>query len=110
VGRLRGREVADWSRTAVELAASNDPLRVEAQALLGLGLAWQGMTPAPHRPDAADDLLIARAGRSFVLDVDDGPTVPAVLPGSTHDGLRSGSVWFAVWWAASNFPDSCYRS
>src|SRR4029450_2871468 len=42
VGRLRGDEVVSWSRRAVELARPGDPVRVEAEALLGLGMGWQG--------------------------------------------------------------------
>ena len=34
--------MVDWVRTSVELAAPGDPVRVEAQALWGLGLGWQG--------------------------------------------------------------------
>jgi DNA-binding CsgD family transcriptional regulator len=42
VGRLRGADVVAWARRAIELAAPPEPVRVEAQAVLGLGLAWQG--------------------------------------------------------------------
>jgi DNA-binding CsgD family transcriptional regulator len=42
VGRLRGREVVEWAHRAIELAAPGEPVRAEAQAVLGLGLAWQG--------------------------------------------------------------------
>ena len=42
VGRLHGAEVVEWARRAIELAAPGEPVRAEAQAVLGLGLAWQG--------------------------------------------------------------------
>jgi hypothetical protein len=42
LGRLWGGEMVDWVQRSVELAAPGDPVRVEAQALLGLGLGWQG--------------------------------------------------------------------
>lgn len=41
-GRLRGTEVVDWSRRAIELAPHGDPTTIEARALLGLGLGLQG--------------------------------------------------------------------
>ena len=74
VGRLRAGEVAEWARRAVELAGPDDPTRMEAQALLGL-LALEVDDPAAHR----------------------------ALPGTVHESLRAGSVWFAVWsylWSA----------
>ena len=48
-GRLQGVEVVEWARRALELAAPEDPVRVESLALLGLGLGWVGWPPAPHR-------------------------------------------------------------
>ena len=55
VGRLRGGEVAHWSRRALALARPDDLLRVEAKALLGLGLCLLGRTPdgvaSVTRPD-----------------------------------------------------------
>ena len=53
VGRLRAGEVVEWARRAVELAGPDDPARVEAQALLGLGLAWQGQPAVPAAAVAA---------------------------------------------------------
>ena len=42
LGRLRGCEVEAWSRRAIAMARPGDPAREEAEALLGLGIAWQG--------------------------------------------------------------------
>jgi DNA-binding CsgD family transcriptional regulator len=42
VGRLDGADVVTWTRRATDLAAPGEPVRAEAQAVLGLGLAWQG--------------------------------------------------------------------
>ena len=53
VGRLRGGEVVEWARRAVELAGPDDPVRVEAQALLGLGLGWQGRPASRRLPAVA---------------------------------------------------------
>ena len=49
VGRLRGEEVVEWARRALELAVPDDPVRVEALALLGLGLGWVGLPGCPAR-------------------------------------------------------------
>lgn len=42
VGRLRAADVVTWARRAIDLAGPGEPVRAEAQAVLGLGLAWQG--------------------------------------------------------------------
>ncbi len=42
VGRLNGTDAVQWTRRAIELAAPHEPVRAESQAVLGLGLAWQG--------------------------------------------------------------------
>ena len=57
VGRLRGDEVVEWARRSVELAGPDDPVRVEAEALLGLGLALQGRLTEGLR---AYDSVLAR--------------------------------------------------
>ena len=54
-GGCQGAEVVEWARRALELAAPEDPVRVEALALLGLGLGWVGWPPAPHRAPTVDD-------------------------------------------------------
>ena len=50
VGRLRGEEVVEWARRALELAVPDDPVRVEAAGAArprpGLGRAAR--CPAPH--------------------------------------------------------------
>ena len=38
MGRLRGADVVAWSRRALEVAGPGGPVRIEAEALLGLGL------------------------------------------------------------------------
>ncbi len=96
VGRLRGEEVVEWARRALALADPDDPVRVEALALLGLGLSWVGWTPAPHRAPTADDALVAPSGAALALDVDEAAARVAVA-GAAHEPRRAGSVWFAVW-------------
>ncbi len=110
VGRLRGDEVVEWSRRAVALAATSDePVRVEAEALLGLGLGWQGQLAAGV---AAYDAVLGR-----VTAVDDGPQLDRVrmahgwlrlvgddvvgarasLARTAPAALAAGSVRIAVW-------------
>ena len=102
VGRLRAGEVVEWAWRAVELAGPDDPARVEAQALLGFGLAWQGQPAVPGRRPSPQDVLITRAGGMLAVEVDD-PDARRALAGTAHESLRAGSVWFAVWsylWSA----------
>ena len=84
---------------ALELAAPEDLVRVESLALLGLGLGWVGWPPAPHRAPTVDDALVARAGATLVLDVDE-VAARAAVAGAAHEPTRAGSVWFAVWLAS----------
>ena len=102
VGRLRAGEVVEWAWRAVELAGPDDPARMEAQALLGFGLAWQGQPAVPGRRPSPQDVLITRAGGMLAVEVDD-PDARRALAGTAHESLRAGSVWFAVWsylWSA----------
>ena len=96
VGRLRGGEVVEWARRALELAGPDDPVRVEALALLGLGLGWVGLPGAPHDAPTADDALVARAGATLAVDVDESAARAAVAC-AVHEQTHMGSVWFAVW-------------
>jgi DNA-binding CsgD family transcriptional regulator len=91
---LRGAEVVGWARRALELAGPDDPVRVEALALLGLGLGWVGRAAAP--PRAGDDAPVARPGGAHALDADEA-AARAVVAGAAHEPRRAGSVWFAVW-------------
>jgi DNA-binding CsgD family transcriptional regulator/tetratricopeptide (TPR) repeat protein len=98
-GRLRSHEVVEWARRAVELSGPDDSVRLEAQALLGLGLGWQRQVPPLHRTEIAESLF-TRAGRALALDVDDDPEIRTLLAAASCDGRLSGSVWFAVWSSA----------
>ena len=110
VGRLRGDEVVNWSRRAVALAATSDePVRIEAEALLGLGLGWQGQLAEGI---AAYDAVLGR-----VSAADDGPQLDRVrmahgwlrlvgddvvgargsLARTAPAALAAGSVRIAVW-------------
>ena len=96
VGRLRGEEVVEWARRALELAGPDDPVRAEALALLGLGLSRIGSTPTPHRAPTADDAPVAVPGAAHPLDVDEAAARAAVAC-AAHEPRRAGSAWFAVW-------------
>ena len=96
VGRLRGGEVVEWARRALELAVPDDPMRGEALALLGLGLGWVGLPAAAHGVLTADAALVARAGATLAADVDE-PAARAAVACAVHGPTRTGSVWFAVW-------------
>ncbi|HEY5878442.1 MAG TPA: AAA family ATPase [Nakamurella sp.] len=109
VGRLQGSEVARWSRLAIELSSREDPVRVEAEALLGLGLGLEG--------DLADGLrsyesVLAELGQlryppqdervrmatGWLRLVDDQVVgARAILGPTAADSFRSGTVRIAVW-------------
>jgi DNA-binding CsgD family transcriptional regulator len=102
VGQLRGGEVADWARRALELAGPDDPVRGEALALLGLGLDWSGSSAVPRGGPTAGDTLVTRAAATLALDADEAPAAPADAC-AAHQPTRTGSVWFTVWsyvWSA----------
>ena len=108
VGRLRGEEVVEWARRALELAVPDDPVRVEAEALLGLGLSWQGRL---QEGVAAYEAVLARLPDDFgvqaervrmaqgwlFLVADDLMTARALLARAAPAALRAGSVRIAVW-------------
>jgi DNA-binding CsgD family transcriptional regulator len=108
VGRLRGDEVVEWAQRALELAGPDDPVRVEAQALLGLGLAWQGrmreglatyesvLATIPDDVGAqAERVRMAYGWLSLVTD--DMETARTTLAQAAAAALRAGSVRIAVW-------------
>ena len=109
VGRLRGDEVVRWSTRAIELARPGDPVRVEAEALLGLGMGWQGqiaegMTAYEEllgRVNAAEDgpqLERIRMAHGWLRLVrGDVVGARASLAMTAPAALRAGSVRIAVW-------------
>ena len=92
VGRLRGEEVVGWARRAVELAGPDDPVRVEAEALLGLGLGWVGRPAATHRPLTVDDHPATGAGDVLAFGPDDPAAVRVGLCGADVTAGRLGVV------------------
>lgn len=119
VGRLRGGDVVTWAQRAVELAAPGDPVRVEALALLGLGLAWQGRVADGLA--AYDDVLatLAAGGSASPLErvlmaqgwlrlVADDPAgahdiLVQAAPAALHAGSVRIAVWSYVWLARAGF-------
>ena len=115
VGRLRGDEVVRWSRRAVELAVNDDPVLIEAEALLGLGLGWQGQVPEGL---SAYESVLERLAKTeggpphdrvrmaygwLRLVTDDVVGAHTMLSQTAVAALRSGSVRIAVWafvWSA----------
>ena len=108
VGRLRGTEIVEWAQQSLELATQSDPARVEAHALLGLGLAWQGRLQ--DGLDAHDSALDELAGQVrppldrirmaqgwLRLVGDDVLGAHQVLTSTAPAALRAGSVRIAVW-------------
>ena len=123
MGPARGRAVAgsdvvEWAQRALELASPADPVRVEAQALLGLGLGWQGrlqeglaaydevldgfaddQTGPPleraHGPGLAPPGRGRRGGRTRSL----AQTAPAAV----RNGHVRIAVWSYVWLARAGF-------
>jgi DNA-binding CsgD family transcriptional regulator len=109
LGRLRGDEVEGWSRRAIAMTRPGDPTREEAEALLGLGIAWQG------RID--EGMAIYEAMLSRINPAADGPQLARIqmahswlwlirgdvvaardsLAETAPAALRAGAVQIAVW-------------
>ena len=109
VGRLNGADVVDWARRAVQLAGPGESVRAEAQALLGLGLAWQGRLAdglAMHEdalaeietPDDGSLPSRIRMAHGWLLLVDgDIVGARAELMETAPAALSRGSVRIALW-------------
>ncbi len=109
VGRLRGDEVVHWSTRAVELARPGDPVRVEAEALLGLGMGWEGridegmtayeaLLGRVNADEHGPQLERIRMAHGWLRLVGGDVTgARASLAMSAPAALRAGSVRIAVW-------------
>ena len=108
VGRLRGAEIVEWSRRSMALVPEDDAVRLEAEAILGLGLGLMGRVPDGIA--AYEDVLApltgdegSTAGRVWMakswlqLVVDDLGGIPQTLAEVARDQLGGGSVRIAVW-------------
>jgi DNA-binding CsgD family transcriptional regulator len=109
IGRLRGADIVYWSRKAIELARPGDPVRVEAEAVIGLGMGWEGQIAEGMaayesllgRVDAAEDgpqLERIRMAHGWLRLVrGDVVGARASLAMTAPAALRAGSVRIAVW-------------
>jgi DNA-binding CsgD family transcriptional regulator/tetratricopeptide (TPR) repeat protein len=109
VGRLLGSQVVKWTSQALELAPPEESIRVEAGALLGLGLGWSGRVPdgvaAYERtlyesddPDRAAALERLQMPLGWLrLASDDVEEARSILAASAPSQLRRGAVRIAVW-------------
>ncbi len=109
VGRLRGDEVVHWAQQSIALAAPQDPVRVEAEALLGLGLGWQGQVQqglasydsvlkrlaAEENGPPEDRVRMAYGWLRLVSD--DVVGARTALGQTAAAALHAGSVRIAVW-------------
>jgi DNA-binding CsgD family transcriptional regulator len=108
VGRLRGSEIVEWSRRAVALVPDDDAVRLEADAIRGLGLGLMGRVPdglaayesvlAPMTGDEGSTAGRVGMAKSWLqLVVDDLDGVPETLTELAPTQLRNGSIRIAVW-------------
>jgi DNA-binding CsgD family transcriptional regulator len=109
VGRLFGGQVVDWTSRALELAPPQESIRVEAGALLGLGLGWSGRVPDglvayetildgsddPGRAAALERMQMPLGWLRLVSD--DVGEARSILAASAPSQLRRGAVRIAVW-------------
>ena len=108
VGRLRGAEIVEWSRRAVSLVPDDDAVRLEADAIRGLGLGLMGRVPdglaayeavlAPMTGDEGSTAGRVGMAKSWLeIVVDDLDRVPQTLADLAPAQLRNGSIRIAVW-------------
>jgi DNA-binding CsgD family transcriptional regulator len=110
VGRLRGADVVDWAQRSIELAPPGDAARIEAEALLGLGLGWSGgldegieayesvlarTTDIPQENAAVGRILMPLGWLRLVAG--DVPGSRSILAEAAPSQLRLGSMRIAVW-------------
>ena len=109
VGRLDAAGVVEWTRRAIELAEPYEPVRAEAQAVLGLGLAWQGrladglagqeaaLDEIPFPQESALPPRITMAHGWLLLADDDIIAARAELMETAPAALARGSIRISLW-------------
>lgn len=108
VGRLRGAQIVEWSCRAVSLVPDDDAVRLEADAIRGLGLGLMGRVPdglaayeavlAPMTGDEGSTAGRVGMAKSWLeIVVDDLDRVPQTLADLAPAQLRNGSIRIAVW-------------
>jgi len=108
VGRLSGIEIVQWCRRAMALVPGDDAVRLEAEALLGLGLGLMGQVPegiaandaalGPLKGDGSSTAgRIEMANSWLKIVVDDLDGVSQTLAEVARVQLINGSIRIAVW-------------
>jgi DNA-binding CsgD family transcriptional regulator len=109
VGRLNGADIVEWTRRAIELAEPYEPVRAEAQAVLGLGLAWQGrlaeglaeqeaaLADIPTPDESALPPRIRMAHGWLLLADDDIIGARTELMETAPAALARGSIRISMW-------------
>jgi DNA-binding CsgD family transcriptional regulator len=109
VGRLYGSQIVDWTSRALALCPPDEPVRVEAEALLGLGLGWSGRVSAGLETYEKFLAGYADAGEAAAVErlqmplgwlrfvADDVEGARSVLAEAAPGQLRRGSIRIAVW-------------
>jgi DNA-binding CsgD family transcriptional regulator len=109
VGRLQGTEVVKWSRRAIAMSSREDPVRVEAEALLGLGLGLQGdladglrsyesvLAELSRMTNPPSDERVRMATGWLRLVDDDVVGARAILAPTAAASFSAGTVRIAVW-------------
>ncbi|MEY9490376.1 ATP/maltotriose-dependent transcriptional regulator MalT [Streptomyces calvus] len=106
LGRWDGPELVTWARRTLDLARADDPSGIEAEAVLGLGLAMAGRTEeALAAYEAAAAALPGGAqpqrfqlGRGWVdLAVDQPEAARRRLEAAVPTGYRMGSTRISLW-------------
>jgi len=108
VGRLRGSDIVEWSGRAMDLVPDDEAVRLEAEAIRGLGLGLDGQVEdgilayesvlTPHvggESSIAGRVLMAKSWLQLVVDDLDGLT--RVLDEVAARQLSTGSIRIAVW-------------
>ncbi len=119
VGRLRGAEIEQWAERSIALAAPDATVRVEAEALLGLGLGWSGRVPEglaayesilDRLTSAQEGVLAARVRMAqgwlrLVVDDIDGAraTLTQTVPTQSGTGSIRIAVWASVWLSRAEY-------
>src|SRR4051794_3242056 len=119
VGRLFGRQIVDWSSLALEVCPPDEPVRVEAEALLGLGQGLSGHVPAgldtyerfiahyvdPDQAARRERLQMPLGWLRLVADDVEGArsVLAEVAPGQLRRGSVRIAVWAYVWLSRAEF-------
>ncbi|MFD7406868.1 AAA family ATPase [Streptomyces sp. NPDC059866] len=106
LGRWDGRDLVSWARRALELARTDDPSGIEAEAVLGLGLAMTGRSEEALAAYEAAAAKLPRGaqpqrfqvGRGWIdLAMDRPEDARRRLEAAVPTGYRMGSTRISLW-------------